>query len=1016
MRITRLELENWMGIPQLELDFSTGINLLYGRNEIGKSSIIESIRYAILGDASLKKTEYKSLPPWGTDVKAHVKLSFTAKGEEYQLDKSFPGGFTALYHRGVKVADEAKKAREKLFAILDISETTTNLLRLLFINQGESLNIFEKKGSPLDDPTKSYIKDVIKETTFRELQTFQDEINKILSSYLSTERKNIKKGSPYYELTEKEKELAITLEELQQKETQLQEKITEIDKADLDILRLHNEANEKEKYLSVLKKKKERLDDLEKKELTFAPIKKDYDHYIQMKFELDEIHRGLPILLSTRQTRIDEQKKKLGDLEKEKKQAQESFEKLKIKKQEGEKIQLYTHQFEKIAADYNDLKNMEDHVQEIRKSLPQIIADTLYLQDTQLKKLSETLQFRSQTEEELSRLESQIQNLPKVTQKELKELQKLEDEISKLNDKIATFREELKLNFCLTPLNERRIPYTIQTGDNQINTGTTLEPLVISGFQKLRFNYPEHLDIHVTGNLAKTDFETLQSDLLSKKEQLAQRLAAFNVATVSELEKKHEEITQLKIQRDHIKTKLDSTEKRLTLEKQKKEIGEAIQSLKQDSRKYIGDNPHPLSTIPQEEKNPPSLHVLNQQLSTAKANLDTFQSRKNVILEKYQSTLLELEENYKQQKNQLQMHIENYHGLEPQAKQTVTDNDLEKAVFATNTIDKRMVANQNEIKLLEEMDPLPVEAINPAEHPQHTTFTSQQLRDKITQSLNRRLDLEQKKQELLRENTEEEFKRNYFHVSEELKNLQEEIKNIPPLQFTESKVIEKEIRETEQSIKHGITESVDRKNRRERLLGETADFSQTIEEKNDRELEYRHTLAAIKTNIAEISALQLLNKLIDEVKEEAQQEVFKPLQERVVNTFSTLVGDRYQIGIDNNLNLEIAGRTFTGDYQTGIDQSLSFGTKEQLSFLFRLAIATELSRKEPGVMVLDDSFVNTDRHRFPLLMDMLMEQATKLQFLVFTCRPADYLSYFPAWENLNINCVDLEKRIKALIL
>lgn len=362
------------------------------------------------------------------------------------------------------------------------------------------------------------------------------------------------------------------------------------------------------------------------------------------------------------------------------------------------------------------------------------------------------------------------------------------------------------------------------------------------------------------------------------------------------------------------------------------------------------------------------------------------------------------------------MHIENYHGLEPQAKQTVTDNDLEKAVFATNTIDKRMVANQNEIKLLEEMDPLPVEAINPAEHPQHTTFTSQQLRDKITQSLNRRLDLEQKKQELLRENTEEEFKRNYFHVSEELKNLQEEIKNIPPLQFTESKVIEKEIRETEQSIKHGITESVDRKNRRERLLGETADFSQTIEEKNDRELEYRHTLAAIKTNIAEISALQLLNKLIDEVKEEAQQEVFKPLQERVVNTFSTLVGDRYQIGIDNNLNLEIAGRTFTGDYQTGIDQSLSFGTKEQLSFLFRLAIATELSRKEPGVMVLDDSFVNTDRHRFPLLMDMLMEQATKLQFLVFTCRPADYLSYFPAWENLNINCVDLEKRIKALIL
>jgi hypothetical protein len=60
--------------------------------------------------------------------------------------------------------------------------------------------------------------------------------------------------------------------------------------------------------------------------------------------------------------------------------------------------------------------------------------------------------------------------------------------------------------------------------------------------------------------------------------------------------------------------------------------------------------------------------------------------------------------------------------------------------------------------------------------------------------------------------------------------------------------------------------------------------------------------------------------------------------------------------------------------------------------LFRLAIAGQLSRKEPAVMVLADSFVNNDLHGLPLLLDMLMKRDAEMQFLVFTRRPGDYLS------------------------
>ena len=64
MIIKKLELENWMKILQLTLDFQPGINLIYGPNEIGKSSIIESINQEILliGEASSdEKTFAKQL-------------------------------------------------------------------------------------------------------------------------------------------------------------------------------------------------------------------------------------------------------------------------------------------------------------------------------------------------------------------------------------------------------------------------------------------------------------------------------------------------------------------------------------------------------------------------------------------------------------------------------------------------------------------------------------------------------------------------------------------------------------------------------------------------------------------------------------------------------------------------------------------------------------------------------------------------------------------------------------------
>src|SRR5512137_757783 len=102
MIITKLMLENWMKIQQLTLEFKQGINLVYGPNEIGKSSIVEAIRLAFTGDAASGNRKYKDLQPWSTEARAKVELSFTTGDERhFQVRKTFPKGSAALLQKGI---------------------------------------------------------------------------------------------------------------------------------------------------------------------------------------------------------------------------------------------------------------------------------------------------------------------------------------------------------------------------------------------------------------------------------------------------------------------------------------------------------------------------------------------------------------------------------------------------------------------------------------------------------------------------------------------------------------------------------------------------------------------------------------------------------------------------------------------------------------------------------------------------------------------------------------------------
>lgn len=1015
MKITRLELENWMGIPQLSLDFDPGINILYGRNEIGKSSVIEAIEKAILGDAGSNSKDYKPLMPWGTKVKAKVELFFTANdAKEYRLIKSFPGGGAELYKQGVQLTDDPRKTQQELYKILDISEKTTNLFKLLFVNQGQSLEIFKQKSkeNPLDDNTKSYIKEVVKETAFKGLQEFKDHLRAQLDTTLTGKGK-VKSSSEYYKLLEKEKELAVELRELREKEVGFLEKLVEIENADQAIGLNKKEMEEAEKYLDTLDMKKTGLNELEKKRLAFLPIKNDYDAFTKKSEELQTLRARLPVLAATREQRLKDFQSRFKDLESAKEKITVTIHRMKLKKREYEAIQQAAGEFQKLEKDYREMLTLQDRIKRIRADFPPLFSANRAQLQRQLAEVTRAIADAKQKRAELAAIKSQIKEFPKITQQKIKELKKLETAIDRKETKLADSRQQLQLSFRLTPGGGRDVPYTLKKDEGDAREGHTQQPMDVSGFQKLAFSYPDHFDLQVAGNLAEIDFEELRREIDTHRRELKEALAGFSVETIEELEGKAAALQELKNQSQIIRGSIEQLEAPAVL-KERRDAGQAqLDMLTEDIQKYCPEE------IPADlEPTAPSIpsqktgDTLRDLLTAAKTKIDDSHSRLTHLLTERQSTAAQLETDFKQRETQLNRQRETYARLEPQTIELITETHLEKEEKQLRDIETRANDLKNERELLESISPLPPLPDEPGDQPLLTGLTSQLLREDIVQSMKRVKELEAQTNELLAGKNLEEFNMNYFRRKDEIDTMAKELNALEPLRFATVESIDREIPRAKEARDKNIREKGDNEKQRERLIGETADFSRIAEDKNDREYEYQKLLDEIKGHISKISTLKLLNLFVDQERENAQREVFKPLQERVVRSFSTLVGDRYQIGIDNDLNLNVSGKALTGEFQEGVADALSFGTKEQLSFLFRLAIASQLSTKEAGVMVLDDSFVNTDKQRLPNLLNTLTQRSKDLQFLIFTCRPDDYLENQSLSTAGNFHPINLEEILK----
>ena len=138
-------------------------------------------------------------------------------------------------------------------------------------------------------------------------------------------------------------------------------------------------------------------------------------------------------------------------------------------------------------------------------------------------------------------------------------------------------------------------------------------------------------------------------------------------------------------------------------------------------------------------------------------------------------------------------------------------------------------------------------------------------------------------------------------------------------------------------------------------------------------------------------ALSLLDKVLVEERDAAVAQLRAPLTERLGHYLKRIFPQSaLELGDDlSPIALQREGRIDTLD-------ALSFGTREQMGILTRLAYADLLKASgRPTLLMLDDAAVHTDGTRRDALKRALLDAATRHQILLFTCHPE-------LWDDLGV--------------
>lgn len=148
-------------------------------------------------------------------------------------------------------------------------------------------------------------------------------------------------------------------------------------------------------------------------------------------------------------------------------------------------------------------------------------------------------------------------------------------------------------------------------------------------------------------------------------------------------------------------------------------------------------------------------------------------------------------------------------------------------------------------------------------------------------------------------------------------------------------------------------------------------------------------------------ALDFLLRLLRDKRRALTQRLQAPLQKHL-NRYLQILFPGASLDIDENLTPGSLTRNGSNGTELGDFEDLSFGAREQMGIISRLAYAGLLREAgRPTLIILDDALVHSDEERLAQMKRVLFDAATRHQILLFTCHPAK-------WRDLGVGARSLE--------
>jgi DNA repair exonuclease SbcCD ATPase subunit len=163
-----------------------------------------------------------------------------------------------------------------------------------------------------------------------------------------------------------------------------------------------------------------------------------------------------------------------------------------------------------------------------------------------------------------------------------------------------------------------------------------------------------------------------------------------------------------------------------------------------------------------------------------------------------------------------------------------------------------------------------------------------------------------------------------------------------------------------------------------------------------------------------MNALALLHKTLAEARAEMMAAVTAPVERIATDYLEEICGSALaEIRLTQTLAAERvipAALAESGEPTVELDR-LSGGEREQIFFCTRLALGSELARRERQMVVLDDVLTSTDDERMGRICRLLAKVSDRLQVIILTCHPERFVN-LPGANRIDVRAA-LDRNAKA---